>query len=82
MNRKHNPMVALAALILLAVVLVMACTGCTVRASWGEEETEPTPRFTTEYVGSRCTIITDSETGVQYLFYKGHGAGGLTKLGD
>lgn len=28
MNRKHNPWVSLTALLLLAVILVMACTGC------------------------------------------------------
>ena len=36
MNRKHNPLVALAALILLAVILVAVCTGCTARATLAE----------------------------------------------
>jgi hypothetical protein len=76
MNRKHNPMVALGALILLAVVLTWICTGCSAEAEAAEEAS----RFTTEYVGNRCTIITDNETGAEYLYYKGYGAGGLTKL--
>lgn len=32
MYRKHNPYVALVALLLLAVILAYACTGCAVQA--------------------------------------------------
>jgi len=41
-------------------------------------------RFTVEEVRDvlteRITIITDNETGVQYIFYKNGYGGGLTKL--
>lgn len=80
MNRKHNPWVALVALILLATILVMTCTGCAVRASWGDTEDDTAPRFTVEATESNLRIITDNETGVQYLAYV-YGQGiGLTKL--
>lgn len=83
MNRKHNPWVALVALILLATILVMACTGCSAATA----EAETVPRFTCEQAGRAkgmdLYIITDTETGVQYLLAEkyGHGYGiGLTKL--
>lgn len=78
MNRKHNPLVALAALVILATILVLICTGCTAEAA----ETEKTPyRFTVQDAGNRCHIITDTETGVQYLyFWYGSCGGGLTVL--
>jgi hypothetical protein len=72
MNRKNNPMLSLVALVLLAIILVLTCTGCHVEAE-AAEETKPAPRFTTEYVGNSCTIITDNETGVLYLAYNSHG---------
>lgn len=80
MNRKYNPFVSLVALLLAAVILVLTCTGCTVRASWDDAETNTAPRFTYEYVDHRCTIITDNQTGVQYLYYASGYGGGLTKL--
>ena len=85
MNRKHNPWVALVALILLATFLVMTYTGCS--ASPAEAEAEPPARFTCEQVGEAkgvdLYLITDTETGAQYLLAEnyGHGYGiGLTKL--
>lgn len=93
MNRKYNPYVSLVALLLLALILVLTCTGCTLEISesgkrWisdEAEETEPAPRFTSEFAGNGCTIITDSETGMQYLFYyypdmDDRAGGGLCKL--
>lgn len=77
MNHKYNPMLSLVALVLLALILVLSCTGCAVEAA--AAETEPARRFTSEYTGNYCTIITDNETGVQYLAYNGHG---LCKLED
>lgn len=78
MNRKKNPYVSLVALMLLALILVLICTGC-VKASAATE-----PRFTKEYhhMGSHdyAYIITDTETGAKYLFFKGYDAGGLCKL--
>lgn len=84
MNHKNNPWVSLVALLLAAIILVLTTTGCTETAA---AETEPAPRFTSEYAGNRCTIITDTETGVQYLFYyypdmTGRAGGGLCKLED
>lgn len=84
MNRKHNPIVALVALILM-ILLVLSCTGCEEAAAAKETTAE---RFTIEHEimhnkngpDEICHIITDTETGVQYLFYKDTNAGGLTKL--
>lgn len=83
MRRKHNPLIALLSLLLLALILTWVCGGCAVQTE--AAETEPAPRFTTEYGGNRCTIITDNQTGVQYLFYyfpdmTGRAGGGLTRL--
>lgn len=82
MNRKHNAYMSMVALLLLAIILVLTCTGC--RIETNAAETEPAPRFTSEYAGNNCTIITDNETGVQYLAYvreSNYGKGiGLCKL--
>ncbi len=82
MNRKHNPLVAGVALLLLAVILL--CTSCSTPAK--AEEPESSPRFTMEhhkgdsvYIECFC-IITDTETGVQYLYVDGVYSGGLTVL--
>ena len=80
MNRKHNPMLSLAALVLLVLILVLTCTGCTVRASWGNTEDGTAPRFTVEYAGEQIRIITDNETGMQYLAYVHANGAGLTEL--
>lgn len=85
MNRKHNALVALVALLLLTTILL--CVGCTEPAA--AEEIETTARFTAEYiernnlnmVASPDTyIITDNETGVQYLWVMSGYGGGLTVL--
>jgi hypothetical protein len=83
MNRKHNPLVSLAALATLAAILVLICTGCTTEAA----KTEKTPdRFIIETATNNGTghldafIITDTETGVQYLYLKSNNSGGLTVL--
>jgi hypothetical protein len=82
MRRKHNPLVALLALLLLALVLTFVLDGCAVQTEAATEK--PADRFTTKFAGNGCTIITDNDTGVQYLYYR-NGAGssggsGLTKL--
>lgn len=81
MRRKHNPYLALAALLLLALIVSWICGGCSVRADAAEKKVE---RFTVEYAGNCCSIITDHETGIQYLLYKetsNYGKGvGMTKL--
>lgn len=83
MNRKHNPLVALVALLLLAVLLL--CAGCSGAAA--AEEPETPKRFTIEsyeYLEELSidyiTIITDTETGVQYIYVDGPYSGGLTVL--
>jgi ABC-type glycerol-3-phosphate transport system substrate-binding protein len=86
MNRKHNPLVALVALLLLAVLLL--CAGCSGAAAAEEpEEPEIPKRFTIESYDyleelniDYITIITDTETGVQYIYVDGPYSGGLTVL--
>lgn len=83
MNRKHNPMVALVALLLLAVLLLLA--GCSAPAAAAPEEPESSPRFIVEHSESHGSlthyvIVTDTETGVQYLYVKSGNSGGLTVL--
>lgn len=83
MYRKHNPWLSLVALLLLALILVLTCTGCHIETE--AAETEPAPRFTMEEAGNGCKIITDTETGTQYLYYfhsyNGYkGGSGLCKL--
>lgn len=83
MNRKHNPWVALVAMLLLALTLVLTLTACGDNAEAAEPES---PRFIFEkqdiegLAERRLILITDTETGVQYLFVKSGYGGGLTKL--
>ncbi len=84
MNYKNNPWLSLVALLLAALILVLTCTGCTEADA---AETETRGRFTVEYAGDGCRIITDNETGVQYMFYyysdyTKRAGGGLCKLED
>lgn len=81
MRRKHNPWVALVALILLATLLLLTCAGCKSASATGPD------RFTWEtYTDNKATagvyIITDNETGVRYLYVKLGYGGGLTVLQD
>lgn len=92
MNRKYNPWVSLLALVLLAVILVTICTGCAAPAEATEpgEPTEESRRFTVEKYAPESSsifgdiysirVITDTETGVQYLAYIGGQGTGLTVL--
>lgn len=80
MNRKHNPWASLVALLLLASLLVAICTSCGVT----QAEAEDPDRFTFEDEGHnsdlRAYVITDTETGVQYLFVDGYYCGSMTVL--
>ena len=83
MNRKHNPVVALVALALLAVLLLCAGSDSTTEAT----EPKTTPRFIVEVADAKTLgndqhvdIITDTETGMQYIFIKSGNGGGLTVL--
>lgn len=83
MNRKANPFVSLVALVLMAVILLAVLCGCDpVEAS---EEEPGRERFEITYEDNligpvMVRIISDTETGVQYLLI-GKGSGyGLTVL--
>ena len=82
MNRKHNPFVSLVALLLAAIILVLTCTGCSTEMTVHKNS----GRFTTvRYFNPDapdCYIITDNETGVQYLFVDTSYGSGLCKLED
>lgn len=80
MRFKHNPWLSMVALLLLAAILALACTGC---AHCTETATEP--RFTAKYAGDSLGvgdfyIITDTETGAQYLLVDVTNGAGMTKL--
>lgn len=84
MNRKYNPWVSLVALLLAAIILVLTCTGCHSVAA-AENETEPAPRFAYEAAGASLDfgllyIITDTETGVQYLAWWHRNGAAMTEL--
>lgn len=84
MYRKHNPFLSLVALVLLAVVLVLVCTGCAVETAPAEIN-DPGPRFTYEYCGKGpgshpLYIITDTLTGAQYLAWDAYQGAAMTVL--
>lgn len=82
MNRKANPWVSLAAIVLIVVSLVgLCCCGEPTNAN-AEEPTSARFEVThSEWLGgTRVKIVTDTETGTQYLLIGvGQGAG-LTVL--
>ena len=89
MERKNNPWVSLIALLLLAVILVLICTGCgatTTAEAADTTETTETVRsgFSADlveyliYPSMRVYVITDNETGMQYLYVEGANGSGLT----
>ena len=97
MNRKHNPMVSLAALVLLAMILAPVCIGCaptestetpapmepTETQETTETDTATLARFTIEmqikFYGT-LYVITDKETGIQYLAFETSNGVGMTQL--
>ena len=89
MNRKNNPWISLIALLLLATILTWICSGCERHGAYGMQAVEAESRFTVEnhdvYMNEFgsigfASIITDNETGTQYLYYRYGSGSGLTKL--
>lgn len=79
MNRKHNPWLSLVALLLAAIILVLTCTGCITEAN---AATENRFTYTRENLCgyTYAWVITDTETGQQYLLITAGDGGGLTAL--
>ena len=82
--RRKSTLICL--LLLLLALSVCACEFTGVEGYAEAVETEP-PRFNVErasdnspYADQRVYIITDTATGVQYLFFYDYRAGGLTVL--
>lgn len=85
MRRKNNPWVALVAALLLALILVFTLTDCGAAEAAEPGTTENLPRFVVERLDTNVVyaatyIITDTETGVQYLMVRHQQGTGLTKL--
>lgn len=84
MRRKHNHWTSLIAMLLLAVLLVLICTGCS--ATTTAETAETTGRFTVEQMigdsidGPGVYLITDTETGAQYVYIRDGYTGGVAVL--
>ena len=64
MNRKHNAWVSLVALLLLAVVLIMACAGCT-KTEYDDPDDAPKMMTVVDKTVGYC-IYRHDETGVYY----------------
>lgn len=88
MKRKNNPWLSLAALLLLALILVLTCTGCRAEveasepAATVETEAETPARFSVvnEYHnGVNIRVITDTTTGAEYIVVTS-GYAGVAKL--
>ncbi len=100
MNHKNNPWLSLVAMLLMALIVVITCTGCApeVEAAGGSQPraviTEPTEtaepsqyeRFEVQYAGwdwlyiDGFYVITDTETGVQYLLCETTNGVAMAKL--
>lgn len=86
MNRKHNPWAALIALVLLAIIIISTCTSCGFDRA-AEAEKIDAHRFTVKEFDTDLDIpaygvqiITDTETGVQYLVVYSSRGPGVTVL--
>jgi hypothetical protein len=84
MRRKHNPYVTIVALLLLALIVTWICGGCSKEICPAPDYMIEPGRFTLEdsfksgpYKG--C-VLTDTETGVQYLFIYNGGGFAMTHL--
>lgn len=73
MRRKHNPLVSVVAMVLLAVILVLLCAVSAGCAATDQEDYSDRITFTCVGSGGNgkwAYILTDTETGVQYLLVK------------
>lgn len=79
MRFKHNPWLSMVAALLLAAILALTCTGC-------RKEPASPDRFTEEIIckdrirDKYAYIITDAETGRQYLLYRRGNCSGMVEL--
>ena len=64
-----------------ALVAALVLAGCAAESEGADEHAEESPRFEFERLADDY-IITDTETGVQYLYVKIGYAGGMTVLVD
>lgn len=90
MNRKNNPWISSFALLFLAAILTWICSGCENKEASGTLQVETEARFGVEHytiieagtIGNIrfIDIITDNETGTQYMFYQKGSGSGLTKM--
>lgn len=76
MSNKFKKIVA--SLIGIAIIASIALVGCGTEAVASNEPN----RFSEEYYSGNNYIITDNETGIQYLFHDDYKAGGMTVLMD
>lgn len=65
-------------LIGIAIIASIALVGCGTEAVASDEPS----RFSEENYDNSNFIITDNETGIQYLYHDGYNAGGMTVLMD
>lgn len=83
---KRNPETVALNVLLVVLLLAIAISFIVNVCSVDTEAATKCERFTTEYEGNFCYIITDNDTGVQYLaveFGTAYGKGvGLTRLED
>ena len=69
------------AVVIFALIAVMLCS-CTYNVQKSEDEQIGDERFVADKAMEGSIIVTDTETGVQYLFVKHGYGGGLTVLVD
>ena len=84
---KKNPYLSLIAIVVMVALVAVLFSGCAVETEdspTAEQSVEKPKRFTAEYYSvdnfGGATVITDTETGEQYLFYRQGSMSGLTKL--
>ena len=87
LGEQRHPWVSLIALLFLVVFIAVLFAGCSAKKDDTDETTayaDEYKRFEVEYFNtsshSSAHVITDNETGEQYLFYKFGSQGGLTNL--